>query len=552
LLISVFGSDLLKPEKKRLDKALKVLANATSYGIYGEMIREESDREKLVTCYGIDAESFQCRVAHADKPGEYCFPPFASLITGAARLMLALLEHSVTELGGTYAMEDTDSMAIVATKTGGLIPCPGGPLRVGKEREAIKALSWKQVQEISKRFANLNCYDRSAIPGSILKIEEDNFDPITKEQRQIYCMAISAKRYLLFLRENGKPVLLRASCPACGRKNKPGAVQCANLDCGKPVQPNNETDRWSQHGLGHLLNPTDPESSNRDWIEQVWLNLTRKALGTKSGTIEYSTVPAVSRVSISSPALMRPLAKLNENKKYADQIKPFNFILTCHVNPFGHPPGADPDRFHLIAAYETNPTLWLESDWIEQYSGKRYRISTTEDYGTENIARVKSYAEVLLEYEFHPEAKCADANGNACEKQSIGLLQRRRIRISGIKYIGKESNLLEDVESGLIHSPEAVYTEYVDQRRDEWETQIRPALKKISLSKLVELTGMSRSQIKELRAGRSRPHPENQKMLCEIVQKVNVTSASFLDFPKGSGHPAGLSSDCEFKYCLET
>ena len=59
----------------------------------------------------------------ADVPGEYCFPPLASLITGAARLMLALLEHSVRKLGGTYAMEDTDSMAIVATEHGGPIPC---------------------------------------------------------------------------------------------------------------------------------------------------------------------------------------------------------------------------------------------------------------------------------------------------------------------------------------------------------------------------------------------------------------------------------------------
>jgi hypothetical protein len=37
--------------------------------------------------------------------------------------MLALLEHSVSELGGTYVMEDTDSMAIVATERGGLVRC---------------------------------------------------------------------------------------------------------------------------------------------------------------------------------------------------------------------------------------------------------------------------------------------------------------------------------------------------------------------------------------------------------------------------------------------
>jgi hypothetical protein len=83
-------------ERKRLDKALKVLANAASYGIYAEMHRLESERKTTVTCHGIDEEPFNCRVAHPDEPGEYCFPPLASLITGAARLMLALLEHSVT------------------------------------------------------------------------------------------------------------------------------------------------------------------------------------------------------------------------------------------------------------------------------------------------------------------------------------------------------------------------------------------------------------------------------------------------------------------------
>lgn len=83
-------SDLSEMEKERLDKALKVLANAASYGIYAEMNRQETDDPVKVTCYGIDADSFVCRVAHADVPGEYCFPPFASLITGAARLMLSI------------------------------------------------------------------------------------------------------------------------------------------------------------------------------------------------------------------------------------------------------------------------------------------------------------------------------------------------------------------------------------------------------------------------------------------------------------------------------
>ncbi len=139
--------DLSETDKERLKKALKVLANAASYGIYAEMNRQESDEKVVTTCHGIDPEPFKCVVQHPDVPGEYCFPPLASLITGAARLMLALLENCIRELGGTYAMEDTDSMAIVATEHGGLVPCPGGLYKTANRREAVKALSWEQVQQ---------------------------------------------------------------------------------------------------------------------------------------------------------------------------------------------------------------------------------------------------------------------------------------------------------------------------------------------------------------------------------------------------------------------
>jgi hypothetical protein len=46
------------------------------------------------------------------------------------------------------------------------------------------------------------------------------------------------------------------------------------------------------------------------------------------------------------------------------------------------------------------------------------------------------------------------------------------VRIDEIKYIGKESNSLEEVEAGVVHSADNAYTEYPDRRRDEWETKI--------------------------------------------------------------------------------
>jgi hypothetical protein len=507
-------TDISNLEKGRLDKFLKVLANAASYGIYAEMHRLESDHKAEVVCHGIDAEPCNGRVAHPDEPGEYCFPPLASLITGAARLTLALLESCVAELGGSYAMEDTDSMAVIATEKGGRVSCVGG------KGDKVKALSWNQVDNISERFAALNPYDRSAVPGSILKIEDDNRDPGTKRQRQLHCLAISAKRYALFLLDRrGNPVLLRGNCPFCGRKNKPIAAHCTK--CHKPIRLNNGEDRWSEHGLGHLLNPTDPASEDREWIAQAWLSIIRRALGLPTTALGIESSPAVGQVTVSSPAVMKPLAKLNEGKQYPDKIKPFNFLLTCHVRPLGHPPGVNPERFHLIAPYENDSRQWLKKHWIDQYSGKEYRITTVGPHGDRQTARVKTHGDVLLEYEYHPESKCADANGNTCSKQTIGLLQRRHVRIERIKYIGKESNSLEEVESGLIHSEQSVYTEYPDQRRDEWQMTVLPALRKVSLARLVELSGLSRSMLIEIRAGRSRPHRKNRKLLAAITSKLS-------------------------------
>jgi hypothetical protein len=137
--------------------------------------------------------------------------------------------------------------------------------------------------------------------------------------------------------------------------------------------------------------------------------------------------------------------------------------------------------------------------WIDQYSRNSFRITTSGHHGGRQTARVETYGDVIRKYEFHPEPKCADVIGNMCTKQTIGVLQRRHVGIDLIKYIGKESNSLEEVESGLIHSDERIYTRYPDPRRDEWETKVRPLLKQVALSVLENKTGLSRRTLIDAR-----------------------------------------------------
>jgi transcriptional regulator with XRE-family HTH domain len=57
-------------------------------------------------------------------------------------------------------------------------------------------------------------------------------------------------------------------------------------------------------------------------------------------------------------------------------------------------------------------------------------------------------------------------------------------------------------------------------RRDEWQTGILPVLKKVSLAQLVKLSGLSRSTLIEIRAGRARPHRKNRESLAAVLRQL--------------------------------
>ena len=63
--------ELSEVEAKRLDKALKVLASATCFGIYAQMDRQDDDEKVEVICHGIDPDPYKCTVAHPEFPGEF-------------------------------------------------------------------------------------------------------------------------------------------------------------------------------------------------------------------------------------------------------------------------------------------------------------------------------------------------------------------------------------------------------------------------------------------------------------------------------------------------
>ncbi len=94
--------ELPTEEQERLGKFLKITANATAFGILARFDRRE--RTGTVNVFGPDEEQKKETVSAVETPGPFCFPPVASTLTAAARLMLALLEREVTRARGNLRL----------------------------------------------------------------------------------------------------------------------------------------------------------------------------------------------------------------------------------------------------------------------------------------------------------------------------------------------------------------------------------------------------------------------------------------------------------------
>lgn len=115
-----------------------------------------------------------------------------------------MMQYAVERAGGKVGYMDTDSAFVVATKKGGLIACPNGPLRLDDGAPAIRALSWEAVDAIRRDLGALLPYDRDIVGEHVFKLEKENFalnrdgKPDRKRREQLYLYALAEKRYAVF------------------------------------------------------------------------------------------------------------------------------------------------------------------------------------------------------------------------------------------------------------------------------------------------------------------------------------------------------------------
>lgn len=234
----------------------------------------------------------------------------------------------------------------------------------------------KDIREIVNWFEGLSPY---SFKGSILKIEHENVSA--------YC--VSAKRYVLL-------------------DNKTGEVVKA-----------------SAHGLGYLKRPYGEAMTDTgapEWINHLWLAIV-KCKDISTG-VDYSYAaalqnPAMSQLTLNTPALYRHLWRYNMKATKGQVIRPFGFLALFQHKLRG--------KVTALAPLHQNASDTL----LCAFDRDTDRVVLAED--------LRTYEDVLSGYHMHPESKFTEGNNG-----HIHILERRHIIAAAVDVIGKEANRMDD------------------------------------------------------------------------------------------------------------
>ena len=291
-------------EKDGLQLALKILSNALGYGIFIELNTLKTE-DSLVVCRG--GKSFHS-TGRSEESGAYFNPLIGSTITSASRLMLAIAEAKVKELGESHYYMDTDSVFVPPVI----------------------------ANEVSEFFDSLNPYDNVS---HLLKVEDKFKGRITDESGMRtpvqYFFGISSKRYVVFaLDKNGLPDISRMECKL--------------------------------HGMGHITNIFKDELEVKDthWHPILWRDLIlyhMKKIDDTDVIARYGRKFEIAKVGIRTPTTYSRFRKFNEDKTWQRQIKPFNFFNQGNRKD---------DNVIPVAPYKDNPQDMVKHPFINYLTGE--------------------------------------------------------------------------------------------------------------------------------------------------------------------------------------
>ena len=471
---------------------LKLLANSTSYGIYAEQNVQSNDRPSQVMLYGQE-DSFRTGSKSIEEPGTHFNPLIATLITGAARLLLACAECVADMNGLGWAFCDTDSLALAR---------PDGMDDKAFLRRCARVTGW---------FDRLDPYGDGK---PLFKVEDQNFrlegGKPTQELAPLYALAISAKRYVLFNRDaDGRPVIRKALAHGLGHLMEPYGEKDAPKSIPLPPQ-----------GLAGL--------EVKRWQHDLWYQIVLAFLEGHPDRIVFPKTrkldqPARSRYGATTPTLLNWFHRFNEGKPLGGQVKPFNFML----------------------AYSTSKTRFAEAiangDLDDEFIGNGLPAVAapyhdgTEDTVTDAFDRktgklvpssiLKTYREAIAEYAWHSESKFE--NGDT---HDTGVTRRRHIEAIAVEYIGKEANRWEE-QFYLGEIPDAAISYgFSDNGRKHIIHTLRLAAQKFGKTVLATAAGLSRQQLYAILNNSAESRSETTLALLRGITILEVECSGRLAF----------------------
>ncbi|MBV8846293.1 MAG: hypothetical protein JO307_26095 [Bryobacterales bacterium] len=431
------------PDLAALETGLKEMSASGAYGIYAEVnVTPGKDDTDLPGDVYSDVVFPSSKVRN-ERPGAFTNPIVASLVTGGARLMLALLECEVTRRGGTFVFCDTDSLAVVCGAD-----CPKG----------VPCLPETAIDEIVQLFDRLSPYDREKVPH-LLKVEHAGIGDLR-------CFAISAKRYVLYRLRAGRRVQIVKA-----KESGLGAI------------------------IGRRRNETTPRLARRIWLSILMKHLrVNPQQRRRAKRLIYFDVPLRRKFPISQPSILQRLHKYNKTRSYDYRVKPFGFVQT--VSPAIT---KSTDAPLPIAPFEADLAKSKGLEWVDfNNGGKPLRLdwSGSNLDGTLPVMRLSEY---VNQYERHPEAKAADWKGDPAGRDTIGPLQRLRLRSKRLARIGKEVDRLDENE-GAAFAPGRP----VEYERNEIAQDI-DYLAQFPQAAIAREIGMSERRWRDIVQGRTRP-----------------------------------------------
>jgi hypothetical protein len=473
--------------------ALKILANSTSYGIFVEFIVEELTDPATRTCYGGGGKPFTISVSKAENPGRYFHPLIATLITGAARLMLAIAERLAINTGIDWAFCDTDSMALAKPD--------------GMDRESFL----EKARSVCDWFTPLNPYEQK---GPLFKTEDANFafdgDNLTGDLAPLFFLGVSAKRYVLFnLGSDGQPIIRKASA----------------------------------HGLGHLVTPYDEDDASpcipapvvsldtigvQRWQYDLWYQIILAALDGNPDQVRLGyhpalDQPAASRYAATTPELLGWFKTYNQNRAYRDQVRPFGFLLAFQGLPTALTQGeifeVEPQRAKKGPRPKATPLRPIAP--YSRNIGQAAKSCFDREAGNAiDPSLIKTYRMALSRYHLSPEPKFL--NGGPYDR---GATRRRHVEAIAIHYIGKEANRWEEQYYLGLNSDAQIDYGMFPEASGQLQAAVKSVARLISQREIAKRAGISRTTLsKVLRGGRVRDAGLIIGKIIDVIAKVKESN----------------------------